>query len=218
MTLARVKSQLLQSLKDRVYRAEFVRERVRSSVALQIRAIRDQREMTQTELGDLLGKAQAWISRLENPEYGKMTVATLLELAEAFDTDLEIKFRPFSKLLDSLPRQGPSYFMVKDFESEFGEGVSAPQPATTAAPPPMFIQHGLISTYTTVVNTSHHALNMDTLTFIYPSQRALPFRLEAADSYLGIAPSVYPSMWGFLGIATTEAGKEPIKKEWPDAA
>ncbi len=115
-TLAR---QFLEAWKDSEYRAEFVRERVKSSVALQIRALREQRNgMTQKQLGDAIGKAQTWISVLEDPEYGKMSVATLLSLAEAFDTDLEIKFRPFSKALHELTKQNATYFEVRSFSEE----------------------------------------------------------------------------------------------------
>lgn len=115
------RAQLLSSLRDTEYRHEFIKERVRSSVALQIRALRMQRNnMTQKQLGDAIGMAQTWVSKLENPEYGKMTVATLLRLAEAFDTDLEIKFRPFSRTVDVLPRQGPGYYEVPSFEEEYG--------------------------------------------------------------------------------------------------
>jgi transcriptional regulator with XRE-family HTH domain len=111
--------QLLKSWKDPEYRVAFVRERVRSSVALQIRALREQRhKMTQKQLGDAIGKAQTWISVLEDPEYGKMSVATLLSLAEAFDTDLEIKFRPFSRALHELTNQSSEYFEVRSFAEE----------------------------------------------------------------------------------------------------
>jgi transcriptional regulator with XRE-family HTH domain len=111
--------QLLESWKDPEYRAEFVRERVRSSVALQIRALREQRNgMTQKQLGDAIGKAQTWISVLEDPQYGKMSVATLLSLAEAFETDLEIKFRPFSRALNELAKQNATYFEVRGFTEE----------------------------------------------------------------------------------------------------
>jgi transcriptional regulator with XRE-family HTH domain len=113
------KRQLFESFKDRGYRFAFVPERVRSSVALQIRALREQRNhMTQKQLGDAMGKAQTWISQLENPDYGKMSVTTLLRLAKEFDTDLEIKFRPFSTTIDTLPDQGPEYFTVPSFEEE----------------------------------------------------------------------------------------------------
>jgi len=74
--------------------------------------------MTQKQLGDAIGKAQTWISVLEDPEYGKMSVATLLSLAQAFDTDLEIKFRPFSKALHELVNQDTGYFAVRTFEQE----------------------------------------------------------------------------------------------------
>lgn len=131
MTLA---DQLLESWKDREYRTEFVRERVRSSVALQIRALREQRSaMTQKQLGDALGKAQTWISVLEDPEYGKMSVATLLSLAGAFDTDLEIKFRPFSMALLELIKQSSEYFEVRSFEEELEQGYFAATFNTSSA-------------------------------------------------------------------------------------
>ena len=115
------KTQLRDSLQDREYRQEFVAERVRSSIALQIRALREQRRQSQASLGEHLGMAQTWVSRLENPDYGKMTVATVLRLAAAFDTDLEIKFRPFSTTIDALSRQSAAYFLVPSFEDEFAE-------------------------------------------------------------------------------------------------
>jgi transcriptional regulator with XRE-family HTH domain len=118
--------QLLQSFRDRDYRRVFVEERVRASVALQIRALRQQHEMTQAKLGHAIGMAQTWVSKLEDPDYGKMTVGTLLRLAGAFDADIEIKFRPFSRTLDTLPTQGPDYFYVPTFEEEFGsEGLDS---------------------------------------------------------------------------------------------
>lgn len=114
-----VRSQLLESLRDQEYRRQFVDERVRSSMALQIRSLRDQRDMSQKALGDALGMAQTWVSKLENPDYGKMSVATLLRLAHEFDTDLEIKFRPFSTTLDRLPKQKDDYFHIPSFKDEF---------------------------------------------------------------------------------------------------
>lgn len=114
---------LFESLVEEEYRRAFVSERVRASVALQIQAMRAQRDgMTQTELGKRLGgKAQPWVSRLEDPEYGKVTVTTLLEVADAFDVDLEIKFRPFSKALNDLAAQGPDYWSMPSFTEELSD-------------------------------------------------------------------------------------------------
>lgn len=114
------RQQLLHSFRDSEYRRLFVAERLRATVALQIRALRQQRQMTQAKLGEAIGMAQTWVSKLEDPDYGKMTVATLLRLAHAFDTDIEIKFRPFTETLNTLPTQGPNYFYVPSFDDEFG--------------------------------------------------------------------------------------------------
>jgi transcriptional regulator with XRE-family HTH domain len=88
-------------------------------MALQIRALREQRHMSQTELGHAIDMAQTWVSKLENPDYGKMSVTTLLRLAHAFGTDLEIKFRPFSTTIDRLSKQSDDYFLVPSFKDEF---------------------------------------------------------------------------------------------------
>lgn len=117
-----IAKQLLESWKDHDYRIQFVRERVQSSVALQIRALREQRNgMTQTELGRRMGKAQPWISQIENPDYGKWSISTLLDCADAFDSDLEIRFRPFSRSLYELSHQNEQYFEVPSFEEELPE-------------------------------------------------------------------------------------------------
>jgi len=77
--------------------------------------------MTQTEFGKRMKKAQPWISQIENPDYGKWSVATLLDCADAFDSDLEIKFRPFSRSLYELSHQDEQYFQVSSFEDELPE-------------------------------------------------------------------------------------------------
>ena len=119
ISVDKTREQLLASWRDKEYRQAFMEERVRSSLALQVRALRDQRNLTQVAFGKLLNKAQAWVSKLENPEYGKMSVATLLEVAKAFDCDLEIRFRPFSDTLSRLPAQTAEDFHVPSFDEEF---------------------------------------------------------------------------------------------------
>ena len=114
---------LIARVKNREYRDSYVGEGVKTWVARQIRSLREQRDLSQGELGELCGKPQSAISRLEDPDYGQMSLQTLLELASAFDVALSVKFVDYPTFLRETKDLSTSNMMVSSFdESSFAIG------------------------------------------------------------------------------------------------
>lgn len=106
----------LEKLKNKVYRSAYVAENVRMGIAFQIRAMREQRSMSQAGLGDRLGKPQSVVSRLENPNYGKLTIQSLLEIASAFDVALLVQFVTYPEFIRRTRNVSPQAFQVDEFD------------------------------------------------------------------------------------------------------
>lgn len=101
MTIIKRRQKIIEDLKDKEYRDAFATEHIDTGVPFQIRALREQkgREWTQKELGIRAGMAQETISRIEDPNYGKLTLKTLKRLASAFDVALMVRFVSFGELV-----------------------------------------------------------------------------------------------------------------------
>jgi transcriptional regulator with XRE-family HTH domain len=94
---------LVNELKDATYRKAFIEAHAKDTVAFQLRRMREAKGWTQGQLAvEAFGdpKLQSMVSRLENPDYGKYSVSTLLNLANVFDVGLVVRFAPFSEVLD----------------------------------------------------------------------------------------------------------------------
>lgn len=126
MSTHSVREQLLEKFKDKEYRDLFVAEHLYAGLALKNRLLREQRKWTQKQLGEKAGMAQAWISRLEDPNYGKLTISTLLKLASVYDVGLEINFVSFSKILHDALSFDSKSFVVRGFDNDLA-GLTATQ-------------------------------------------------------------------------------------------
>ena len=109
---------LLEKLQRRAYRHAYLAEHVRQRIAYQVRALRVQRRWNQGKLSNLLGKPQSVVCRLEDPSYGKLSVQTLLEIANVYDVALEVRFVPYSLFLQKSRDVSPISMQVPEFKDD----------------------------------------------------------------------------------------------------
>lgn len=104
-------------LKNKEFRHFWSETYLRENIPFQLKTLRTERGLNQIEAGELLGKGQNGLSRLESPAYGRLTLQTLLEVARGYDVGLIVKFVPFSRLL-------------REYEDVSFAGLSAPSPTS----------------------------------------------------------------------------------------
>jgi ribosome-binding protein aMBF1 (putative translation factor) len=63
-------------------------------IAAEIIKARTKAKMTQAELAERLGTKPTAISRLESPNYGRVSISTLKKVAKALNCELQIQFLP----------------------------------------------------------------------------------------------------------------------------
>ena len=112
------KKSLLEELKNKKFRDAYVAEHVKTSVPIQIYLLREQRHWNQSQLAERAKTTQTVISRLEDIDYGKLSISTLLKLASAFDIALLVKFIPFTRLLEEFKDNSSEALSAKSFSQE----------------------------------------------------------------------------------------------------
>jgi transcriptional regulator with XRE-family HTH domain len=124
----------VDQLKDPAFRHAYMADQVRLFIALQVRALREQqgRGWSQRELGEKMGKAQSAVARLEDPDYGRLTVQTLLELAAAFELPLLVEITDWKDWLQRTADQSKEALQKRPFDAR--ELLAQHRPAVPADP------------------------------------------------------------------------------------
>lgn len=100
------------------YRQAFAEAELRNNLALQIKSNRVERGLSQKDLATLVGTKQSVISRCEDPSYGRLSLATLLSVANALDVCLQVKFIPYSLMLAEAKWWSTESSVVRSFSEE----------------------------------------------------------------------------------------------------
>jgi transcriptional regulator with XRE-family HTH domain len=106
------------------------------------------RNWTQAELGERAGKPQNVISRFENPDYGKMSLQSLFEIAAAFDLPIWVdipEWKDWFSLINDFPTNSThrSAFDLKKLVEQ-ANMVTTPPPGSAAASAAQAIKNMLI--------------------------------------------------------------------------
>jgi transcriptional regulator with XRE-family HTH domain len=91
----------LKPFLDKEYRDAYLDAHVKGTIAYQIQALRAKTGLNQTAFGKLIGKPQSVVSRLENTEYGAVSIQTLLDIAKSLDVGLQVRFSTYYSVLES---------------------------------------------------------------------------------------------------------------------
>lgn len=114
-------------LQSKQYRDAFVASQISVGLPFQIRALREQRGWKQSKLAEKADMLQPRISAMERPGESKFNLETLRRIASAFDVALEVRFVPFSELVDWSERFNPDTFNVQSFAEDFSKKKPAPK-------------------------------------------------------------------------------------------
>jgi transcriptional regulator with XRE-family HTH domain len=90
----------LQEFLDEEYRYAYAEDFLNTWIATQIVTLREQRGLSQSKFGELIGTKQPGVSRLENVNHSTWKSETLKKIARALGVRLKITFETFGTLLD----------------------------------------------------------------------------------------------------------------------
>jgi transcriptional regulator with XRE-family HTH domain len=113
-------SRIWEKLREKAYRDAFVASQLKRGLPTQIRVMLKGRGWNQSDLAERAGLKQGAISRAADPDYGNLTINTILKIASGFDVAYIGRFVPFSDLARWYTDLSESALSVPDFLHDAG--------------------------------------------------------------------------------------------------
>jgi len=99
-----VVERLKRDFQDPDYRHVYDEGFLNSSLATQLKVLREERQWTQEQLATEAKMNQSRVSEMEDVNFNSWTIRTLRKFTRAFDLRLKISFEEFGTLLDDFPK------------------------------------------------------------------------------------------------------------------
>lgn len=122
-------SKRLQRLKSKSYRVAIAKANLGSRIAVQIRMLREAAGLSQAQLAKKIGTRQSAIARIEDPSYGKQSLAVIARIAAEFDVAPWAEFVSFSTYLRRTSDLAPEALTPRSYSEEFD--LSSGEPLST---------------------------------------------------------------------------------------
>lgn len=113
-----ISEKFADELNEKEMRDVYLEEKTRAKLAQQIRALRLQRDLSQSKLGSLMHKPQSNIARLEDRDIARYTLSSLFELASAFDVALVVEFVAYDEFLRRTQNLSPEHLQIQSFSRQ----------------------------------------------------------------------------------------------------
>src|ERR1035437_2972865 len=113
-----LRSNLRKDFHDEEFRNVYADESLDTYIATQIKVLREQQNLTQSELAHRTGMAQPRIAVLEDVNYSLWSINTLRRLARAFGLRLSVRFETFSSLIPELETFGRPSLQRTKFQDD----------------------------------------------------------------------------------------------------
>jgi transcriptional regulator with XRE-family HTH domain len=108
---------LIPKFRNRDYRHTYMVEGVKTWIARQVRTLREERNWSQADLAREGGKKQSAISRIEDPDYGQLSLQTLFDLAKAYDVALLVQFVEWPDWLNRMEDASTNALKKRSFDA-----------------------------------------------------------------------------------------------------